>query len=62
MATVNLATSGHEAVEDVASDGAISGTLGAGHKVAIVYDDTVRSAELIAALDLCRAGLLQALP
>ena len=57
MATRTIETTGHEAVETI-SNGA-SGSLAGGHIVAVVYDDTQGTAELTAALEACKAQLLQ---
>lgn len=57
MATQTIETTGHESVDDVSV--AASGSLTAGHIVAVVYDDTKTTAELCQALELCKQKLIQ---
>jgi len=57
MAVRTIDTTGHEPVDAVGN--AASGSLAAGHIVAVVYDDTKGTAELSAAIELCQAQLLQ---
>ena len=58
MATVNVATGGHESVSEVGADAGLTDSLTAGNVVAIVYDDTTSNAELVSALQLCADPLL----
>tara|TARA_R100001129_G_C5245679_1_gene226802 strand:+ start:67 stop:249 length:183 start_codon:yes stop_codon:yes gene_type:complete len=57
MATRTITTTGHQSLQDVSNTAA--GSLAGSNIVSIVYNDTVGTAELSAAIDACRAQLLQ---
>ncbi|MGB0675292.1 MAG: hypothetical protein ACPGOU_03615 [Candidatus Nanopelagicales bacterium] len=57
MATRTITTTGHQSLQDVSNTEA--GSLAGSNIVSIVYDNTVGTAELSAAIDACRAQLLQ---
>lgn len=59
MAVQRLTSTGHESVEGIPI--AETGTLGAGVKAIMFFDDTADSAEVVAALRLIEARVTQML-
>ena len=61
MASKILETTGHEG-QDLISHATAGTALAAGHIAAVTYDDTKRSAEIVAAAQAALAKLIQVLP
>ena len=61
MATVNLVTTARGPTDSIAADAGLTDSLTAGNVVAIVYDNTQETAEILAGLRLVEAELVKTL-